>query len=215
MGNFVEVGKKINCYSFFYCSTCFCELILEALSRGPVDSRHFVLPTFCAVWREKLPTAELCTTSTSNWDHLTAHTEFGPRLKKWIGPGFRTGTEVFSAKKMSEVLPSHRRLCPHWPGLWEPPGGADDPTKSYCCRHYLPAPHIPHGAFHLHLSIFAPKSPIWATTSKARTEGLLFVFNAVFITTYVVYLYLMKLSFVLTCLRDCLWKILSMSTRIS
>ena len=113
---------------------------LETLSDGPVDSRHFVLPTFCAVWREKLPTAELCTTSTSNWDHLTAHTEFGTRLQKWVGPGFSTNTEAFSAKKMSEVLPSHRRLCPHWPGLWEPPGGADDPTKSYCCRHYLPAP---------------------------------------------------------------------------
>ena len=33
----------------------------EALSGGPVDSRHFVLPTFCAVWREKLLKELLCT----------------------------------------------------------------------------------------------------------------------------------------------------------
>ena len=88
---------------------------------------------------------------------------------------------LFQQKKMSEVLPSHRRLCPHWPGLWEPPGGADDPTKSYCCRHYLPAPHIPHGAFHLHHYIFETKSPICATFSIARTEGSLFVTHVFFI----------------------------------
>ena len=52
------------------------------------------------------------------------------------------------------------------------------------------SPHIPHGAFHLHHYIIATKSPICATISKARTEGLLFISHAVFITTHVQFLYL-------------------------
>ena len=95
MGNFVESGKKINCYSFFYCSTCFCELILEALSRGPVDSRHFVLPTFCAVWREKLFMELLHPPNCGGSNLLTAQKNISPKAKRELFPHFSLKNLVF------------------------------------------------------------------------------------------------------------------------
>ena len=148
MGNFIESGKKINCYSFFYCSTCFCELILEALSRGPVDSRHFVLSTFCAVWREKLPTAELCTTSTSNWDHLTAHTEFGPRLLNWVDQVLVQILRLFRQKRWA-------RCCLHTDGFVRTGPACESRQEA------LMIPPSPTAAG----TIFQPPHPTWGFSS--------------------------------------------------
>ena len=48
---------------------------------------------------------------------------------------------IFVIERQKEVLPSERRLCPHWPGLRVPPGGASvqlaNPPSDNGSRHNL------------------------------------------------------------------------------